>query len=173
MSKWELDKSYPDLELLVGMSQLFETSVDHLLGLEEATETQKRSILDFFFQRKSEEVYHPSEKERKRMKKVCFVMYVSQGLNWVNASPYGGNFGQVQLIKQLKEELSPYYDLSFDPTTMEEEPDLLVIPERFKHWSEKNAGNYLILPMMLLFQKDYPAIKQRIDDYFEETQKGA
>lgn len=32
ISKWELDKSYPDLELLVQMSKLFEVSVDHLLA---------------------------------------------------------------------------------------------------------------------------------------------
>ena len=33
ISKWELGKSYPDLELLVALSKLFAVSTDELLGL--------------------------------------------------------------------------------------------------------------------------------------------
>ncbi|MBS0950575.1 helix-turn-helix domain-containing protein [Lactiplantibacillus plantarum] len=33
ISKWELGKSYPDLELLVALSKLFSVSTDELLGL--------------------------------------------------------------------------------------------------------------------------------------------
>ena len=35
ISKWELGKSYPDLESLVRLTQLFEVSADYLLGLTE------------------------------------------------------------------------------------------------------------------------------------------
>lgn len=172
ISKWELDKSYPDLELLVQMSKLFEVSVDHLLGIENATEKQKRSILDFIFQTNPEGIYEPSSEERNRMKTICFVVYVSQGWNYQYITPHG-HFSQIRLINALKKELSPYYDVHFDPTTLEEEPDLYIIPEPFKLLVTYPEEKKLLLPAMLFITKDTAAIKEIIDQYFAKKQTGA
>lgn len=172
ISKWELDKSYPDLELLVQMSQLFEVSVDQLLGTQHATEKQKRSILDFIFQTNPEGIYEPSSKERKYMKTICFVVYVSQGINYHHITPYG-HFSQIRLINALKKELSPYYDVNFVPSTLEEEPDLYIVPEPFKVLVSYSAEKTLLLPGMLFITKDTAAIKEQIDQYFIEKQTGA
>ncbi|MGM0214692.1 helix-turn-helix transcriptional regulator [Enterococcus sp. AZ109] len=167
ISKWELDKSYPDLELLVKMSQLFQVSVDYLLGIEGATEKEKRTLLDYIFQTNPEGIYEPSQKELSRMKKVCIVAYVSHGIRYqsVAAFPFG-IFSQVRFINRLKKELSPYYDVHFDPLTMEEEPDLLVIPETQRLYVEHSEENTLLLPGILFLKKDAKAIKEHIDSYF-------
>ncbi|MEO1768556.1 helix-turn-helix domain-containing protein [Candidatus Enterococcus ferrettii] len=172
ISKWELDKSYPDLELLVQMSRLFEVSVDHLLGIENATEKQKRSVLDFIFQTNPEGIYEPSAKERNRMKTICFVVYVSQGINYHFITAYG-HFSQIRLINALKKKLSPHYDVHFDPSTIEEEPDLYIVPEPFKLLVSYSQEKTLLLPGNLFVTKDTAAIKEHIDHYFAEKQAGA
>lgn len=60
ISKWERGRSYPDLESLVVLTQLFEVSADYLLGL--TTTVPKRSWLGVLFHRGSRE---PMFKEKK------------------------------------------------------------------------------------------------------------
>lgn len=46
ISKWELNKSYPDLDTLVKISQYFQVSTDEILG------TEKRSFFEALFSKK-------------------------------------------------------------------------------------------------------------------------
>ena len=41
VSRWELGVCYPDMELLPVMAQIFETTVDKLLGVDDITESKK------------------------------------------------------------------------------------------------------------------------------------
>ena len=40
VSKWENDISYPDITLLLEIAQMFETTVDYMLGKEKEAETK-------------------------------------------------------------------------------------------------------------------------------------
>lgn len=51
ISKWELGKSYPDLESLIRLSQLFEVSTDYLLGLTQPV--KHRPWLQVLFHKRS------------------------------------------------------------------------------------------------------------------------
>ncbi|MGM0214691.1 hypothetical protein [Enterococcus sp. AZ109] len=99
------------------------------------------------------------------MKKICFVVYVSDGLHYRSITG-AGHFSQIRLINALKKQLSPYYDVHFDPATMEEKPDLLVIPEPFKIYFANSEENVLLLPSIFFVTKDAKAIKEKIDDHF-------
>ncbi|MBO1308739.1 hypothetical protein JZO70_21375 [Enterococcus sp. 669A] len=101
------------------------------------------------------------------MKKICFVVYVSNGLHYQSITG-AGHFSQIGVINALKKQLSPYYDVYFDPATMEEKPDLLVVPEPFKNYFANSEENILLLPGILFVAKDAKAIKEHIDDYFAE-----
>ena len=57
ISKWELNKSYPDIEMLVKISQIFDVSTDSILG------KSKRSIFDSFSKKKRPKNMYP-KKER-------------------------------------------------------------------------------------------------------------
>lgn len=99
------------------------------------------------------------------MKKICFVVYVSDGLHYRSVTG-AGHLSQIGVINALKKQLSPYYDVYFDPATMEEKPDLLVVPEPFKIYFANSEENVLLLPGILFITKDAKAIKEQIDDYF-------
>jgi len=51
ISKWELGRSYPDLESLVRLSQLFDVTTDYLLGL--TASKPKRSFFSVLFRKGS------------------------------------------------------------------------------------------------------------------------
>lgn len=106
------------------------------------------------------------------MKTICFVVYVSQGVNYQYVTPHG-HFSQIRLINALKKELSPYYDVHFDPTTIEKKPDVYIVPEPFKLQVPYPEEKKLLLPAMLFITKDTAAIKKQIDQYFAENQTGA
>ncbi|WP_318764969.1 helix-turn-helix domain-containing protein [Lactiplantibacillus carotarum] len=53
ISKWELKKSYPDIESLVRLTQIFEVSADELLGL--SAPVAKRSWFTVWFHRGTSE----------------------------------------------------------------------------------------------------------------------
>jgi len=44
ISKWELEKSYPDIESLINLSKTFDTSVDSLLGLTNGNGSPKSEV---------------------------------------------------------------------------------------------------------------------------------
>ena len=51
ISKWELGRSYPDIENLVRLSQLFQVSTDELLDLKPAT--PKKPVFSWLFHKRS------------------------------------------------------------------------------------------------------------------------
>lgn len=65
ISKWELGKSYPDLESLVTFTQIFEVSADYLLGL--TTPVPKRSWFGLLFRKGGRSVM--TEKENRQARK--------------------------------------------------------------------------------------------------------
>lgn len=167
ISKWELNKSYPDIEMLVKISQIFDVSTDSILG------KSKRSFFDSFFKKKGPKNMYP-EKERatnvekskgaKGKKKVAFVLYTSQGLGVTYLSNVVQNF---KLESKLHEELDDTYDITF---RWEEAQKLgvalLVIPDPFFTIINANDLPEIKIPASLFYEMKIEEIKASVDAYF-------
>ena len=57
VSRWETDQSYPDLENLMALGQLYHVSIDELLGME------REEVIPEFAEKTTVEEEHPAEEE--------------------------------------------------------------------------------------------------------------
>ncbi|MDT2614606.1 hypothetical protein [Enterococcus dongliensis] len=102
------------------------------------------------------------------MKKICFVLNVSSGINYgsVSAFPLIKNNGD------LKKYFSKYYDVSIDYIKDKDVVDFLVVPKPFAPFENENNLPIIEVPTILFMKKDYKEIKSYVDAYFNnEHQK--
>ncbi|WP_313467013.1 hypothetical protein [Carnobacterium sp.] len=96
------------------------------------------------------------------MKKICFVLTVSTGINY-------GSIFSVPLIRNhddLKEYFSKYYDVSIDYIRDKDSVDYLVVPKPFAPFDNENNLPIIEVPAVLFMEKDFEKIKTYIDNYF-------
>ena len=100
------------------------------------------------------------------MKKICFVLTVSSGINY--SSIY--SFPLIRNHDDLKEYFSKYYDVSIDYIRDKESVDYLVVPEPSPPFDNENHLPIIEVPAILFMQKDFDKIKTYIDKYFATNQ---
>ncbi|MGG5373241.1 hypothetical protein [Enterococcus sp. AZ196] len=100
------------------------------------------------------------------MKKICFVLTVSTGIN------YGSIFAApaIKNNESLKDYFSKYYDVSIDYIRDRDTVDYLVVPKPFTPFENENNLPIIEVPAVLFMKKDYEEIKSYIDDYFAGDQ---
>ncbi|MBO0454473.1 hypothetical protein [Candidatus Enterococcus murrayae] len=100
------------------------------------------------------------------MKKICFVLTVSTGIN------YGSIFAApaIRNNESLKAYFSKYYDVSIDYIRDKDTVDYLVVPKPFTPFENENNLPIIEIPAALFMKKDYEEIKSYIDDYFAGDQ---
>lgn len=99
------------------------------------------------------------------MKKICFVLTVSTGINY-------GSIFSVPLIRNhddLKEYFSKYYDVSIDYIRDKDSVDYLVVPKPFTPFDNENNLPIIEVPAVLFMKKDFEKIKTYIDNYFSNN----
>ncbi|MCD5001894.1 hypothetical protein IV487_05325 [Enterococcus saccharolyticus] len=98
------------------------------------------------------------------MKKICFVLTVSTGIN------YGSIFSLpfIRNHDELKEYFSQYYDVSIDYIKDKNSVDYLVVPEPFTPFDNENNLPIIEVPAVLFMEKDFENIKMYIDNYFSK-----
>ena len=102
------------------------------------------------------------------MKKLCFVLTVSTGIN------YGSIFtgAAVRGHNDLRDYFSKYYDVSINEFDDNNSADYLVIPDPFVPFDNKNNLPIIKVPAKLFMTKDFEGIKTCIDHYFATIQEG-
>lgn len=96
------------------------------------------------------------------MKKICFVLTVSSGINY-------GSIFPTPLIKDnsdLKKFFSRYYDVSINYFKDKDTVDYLIVPKPFMPFNNENNLPIIEVPAILFIKKDFEKIKSYIDDYF-------
>ena len=96
------------------------------------------------------------------MKKICFVLTVSTGINY-------GSISAAPLLKNnedLKEYFSNDYDVSINFIRDKDTVDYLVVPDPFTPFENENELPIIKVPARLFMTKDFAAIKTYLDDYF-------
>lgn len=98
------------------------------------------------------------------MKKICFVLTVSTGIN------YGSMFAgaAVRNYEDFKEYFSKYYDVSVDYIRDKDSVDILVVPEPFTPFDNERNLPIIKVPAVLFMQKDFKEIKKYIDEFYSE-----
>lgn len=99
------------------------------------------------------------------MKKICFVLTVSTGIN------YGSIFAAPILRnnEDLKAYFSNDYDVSINYIRDKDTVDYLVVPDPFTPFDNENELPIIKVPARLFMTKDFAAIKTHIDDYFSNN----
>ncbi|MCZ2491674.1 hypothetical protein [Dellaglioa carnosa] len=95
------------------------------------------------------------------MKKICFVLTVSSGINF-------GSIDVIPFIKNhddLKDYFSKYYDVSVNYLKDKDSVDYLVVPEPFMPFDNENNLPIIEVPARLFIEKDFDKIKMYLDDY--------
>ncbi|MGF2941839.1 hypothetical protein [Enterococcus xiangfangensis] len=99
------------------------------------------------------------------MKKICFVLTVSTGIN------YGSIFA-APLIKNhddLKDYFLKDYDVSINYIKDKDKVDYLVVPKPSPPFENENNLPIIEIPAVLFMKRDYEKIKFYIDDYFSKN----
>ncbi|TFJ46639.1 hypothetical protein [Carnobacterium divergens] len=99
------------------------------------------------------------------MKKICFVLTVSTGINY-------GSLSSVPFVKNyddLKEYFSKYYNVSVNYIRDKDSVDYLVVPKPFTPFDNENNLPIIEVPAILFMEKDFEKIKTCIDNYFSNT----
>ncbi|MBO0453739.1 hypothetical protein [Candidatus Enterococcus murrayae] len=100
------------------------------------------------------------------MKKICFVLTVSSGINYI--SIFAGPLFRDN--DDFKEYFSKYYDVSTNYIRDKDAVDYLVVPKPFPPFVNENHLPIIEVPALLFMQKDFEKIKTYIDDYFSNIQ---
>ncbi|SES73141.1 hypothetical protein SAMN04487821_10283 [Enterococcus malodoratus] len=96
------------------------------------------------------------------MKKICFVLTVSTGIN------YGSIFTnpRVRNDEDLKDYFSKDYDVSINYIRDKDSVDYLVVPNPFTPFDNENNLPIIQVPAKLFMTNDFEEIKNHIDNYF-------
>ena len=96
------------------------------------------------------------------MKKICFVLTVSAGINYVSI------FAGPALMDNddFKDYFSDHYDVSTNYIRDKDSVDYLVVPDPFPPFDNENHLPIIKVPALLFMQRDFEQIKTYIDDYF-------
>lgn len=96
------------------------------------------------------------------MKKICFVLIISTGINYGSIFPYP----LVRNNDALKEYFSKDYDVSIDYANDKDVVDYLVVPKPFVPFDNETELPIIEVPADLFIKKDFEGIKSYIDNYF-------
>jgi len=96
------------------------------------------------------------------MKKICFVLTVSTGINYGSIFPAPA----VRGYKKLKEYFSKYYDVTINNFDNMDSVDYLVVPDPFVPFNNETNLPIIKVPALLFLSNDFDGIKKCIDDYF-------
>ncbi|MGX7203710.1 hypothetical protein [Enterococcus pingfangensis] len=99
------------------------------------------------------------------MKKICFVLTVSTGIN------YGSIFAAptIKNHDDLKDYFSKDYDVSINYIKDKDNVDYLVVPKPYPPFENENYLPIIEIPAILFMKKDYGKIKTLVDDYFSKN----
>ncbi|CAM2896452.1 hypothetical protein [Dellaglioa algida] len=94
------------------------------------------------------------------MKKICFVLTVSSGINFssIDAIPFIKNHDD------LKAYFSRYYDVSVNYLKDKDSVDYLVVPKPFVPFDNENNLPIIEVPARLFIEKDFEKIKMYLDN---------
>lgn len=100
------------------------------------------------------------------MKRICFVLTVSTGIN------FGSIFSRpvVRGHQDLKKYFSEYYSVSVNYIRDKNVVDYLVVPTPFTPFDNENNLPIIEVPAVLFMKKDFDEIKSYIDTYFFENE---
>jgi hypothetical protein len=99
------------------------------------------------------------------MKKICFVLVLSNGLSYVSLTPkvlYRKN-------SKLIDYFSQFYDVSTNYLRDKDEVDYLVMPDPFTPFDNENNLPIIKVPSKYFLTDDYEKIKEYIDAYFAKN----
>jgi len=99
------------------------------------------------------------------MKRICFVLVLSNGLSYTPLTP-GVLY---QRDTSLKDYFSPFYDVSINYLRDKDTVDYLVLPEPFAPFDNENNLPIIKVSSKFFLTKDFEKIKAYIDDYFKEN----
>jgi hypothetical protein len=99
------------------------------------------------------------------MKKICFVLVLSNGLSYVSLTP------KVLYRKNSKfiDYFSQFYDVSTNYLRDKDEVDYLVMPDPFTPFDNENNLPIIKVPSKYFLTDDYEKIKEYIDAYFAKN----
>lgn len=94
------------------------------------------------------------------MKKICFVLTVSSGINFssIDAIPFIKNHDD------LKAYFSRYYDVSVNYLKDKDIVDYLVVPKPSMPFDNENNLPIIEVPARLFIEKDFEKIKMYLDN---------
>ncbi|MCH4168374.1 MAG: hypothetical protein LKF42_03890 [Streptococcaceae bacterium] len=95
-------------------------------------------------------------------KKICFVLWADEGLQ--NASLFAN--GAAKTIEELKKYLCHDYEISTNYIRDNQEVDYLIVPTPFTPFKNERELPVIKFPAHLIIARDFKAIKQIIDSYF-------
>jgi hypothetical protein len=99
------------------------------------------------------------------MKKICFVLVLSNGLSYTPLTP---EF-LYQRDTSLKDYFSPFYDVSINYLRDKDQVEYLVMPTPFVPFENENNLPIIKVPAQFFLTKDFEKIKEYIDAYFEKN----
>lgn len=99
------------------------------------------------------------------MKKLCFVLTVSSGINY--ASIFAGP--TLRDNDDFKDYFSNDYDVSTNYIRDKDSVDYLVVPKPFPPFDNENHLPIIEVPAILFMQKDFEKIKTYLDHYFSNN----
>lgn len=95
------------------------------------------------------------------MKKICFVLTVSMGVNYMSIFP----FPIYRTYNELKEFFSEDYNVSINYLKDKEAVDYLVVPDPCPPFENEENIPIIKVPATLFYQKDYEKMKVYIDKF--------
>ena len=101
------------------------------------------------------------------MKKICFVLTVNAGIDYVSIFPFPIRMNH----DDLKNYFSKYYDVSTNYIRDKDSVDYLVVPNPSPPFVNENHLPIIKVPAILFMKKDFEQIKTYIDDYFSNPQE--
>ncbi|WP_279282439.1 hypothetical protein [Enterococcus gallinarum] len=99
------------------------------------------------------------------MKKICFVLVLSNGLSYTPLTPSV----LYQKDTSLKDYFSQFYNVSTNYLRDKDSVDYLVMPDPFVPFDNENNLPIIKVPSQFFLTKDFVKIKKIIDTYFEEN----
>lgn len=99
------------------------------------------------------------------MKKICFVLTVSTGINYGSAF----SFPLFRDHEAMKEYFSKYYEVSMNYISDKDSVDYLVVPKPFTPFDNENNLPIIEVPAILFMKKDFKKIRFYIDEYFSKN----
>lgn len=151
ISKWERNKSYPDLDYLVKLSELFNVSTDTLLG------TTKPAFFARLFSKKKRGAF-PMTEESVSSNERCKQVYIFSISSWINDGEWQTQRLQMKLQKELTDNGCPVAVHMFSASKIQQlapKADLIILTPEYHFALEQLKKEYPHIPVVPLDRKDY------------------